>query len=69
MVWWLAAIFGLCFAFIGQIGDLVESMMKRDAEQKDSSNNVPGFGGILDVIDSLLVAAPFGYLFFMLSFR
>ncbi|MFB0555206.1 MAG: phosphatidate cytidylyltransferase [Phycisphaerae bacterium] len=69
MVWWLAVIFGLCFAFIGQIGDLVESMMKRDAEQKDSSNNVPGFGGILDVIDSLLVAAPFGYLFFMLRFR
>ncbi len=69
MAWWLAVIFGLCFAFIGQIGDLVESMMKRDAEQKDSSNNVPGFGGILDVIDSLLVAAPFGYLFFILSFR
>jgi len=69
MVWWLAVIFGVCFAFIGQIGDLVESMMKRDAEQKDSANNVPGFGGILDIIDSPLVAAPFGYLFFMLSFR
>jgi phosphatidate cytidylyltransferase len=69
MVWWSAVIFGVCFAFIGQIGDLVESMMKRDAEQKDSANNVPGFGGILDIIDSPLVAAPFGYLFFMLSFR
>jgi phosphatidate cytidylyltransferase len=69
MVWWSAVIFGVCFAFIGQIGDLVESMMKRDAEQKDSANNVPGFGGILDITDSPLVAAPFGYLFFMLSFR
>ena len=67
MAWWLAIIFGFCFAFIGQIGDLVESMMKRDAEQKDSANNVPGFGGILDIIDSLLVAAPFAYLFFMWS--
>ncbi len=67
MVWWLAAIFGFCFAFIGQFGDLSESMMKRDAEQKDSANNVPGFGGILDIIDSPLVAAPFAYLFLMYS--
>jgi len=67
MVWWLAIIFGLCFAFVGQIGDLVESMIKRDAEQKDSASNVPGFGGILDIIDSPLVAAPFAYLFFMWS--
>jgi phosphatidate cytidylyltransferase len=67
MAWWLAIIFGLCFAFIGQTGDLVESMMKRDAEQKDSANNVPGFGGILDIIDSPLLAAPFAYLFFMWS--
>lgn len=65
MDWRLAIIFGFCFAFIGQFGDLAESMMKRDAEQKDSANNVPGFGGILDIIDSLLVAAPFAYLFFM----
>lgn len=67
MDWWSAIIFGLCFAFIGQIGDLVESMIKRDAEQKDSANNVPGFGGILDIVDSLLVAAPFAYLFFIWS--
>ena len=67
MAWWLAIVFGLCFAFIGQIGDLVESMIKRDAEQKDSGNNVPGFGGILDIIDSPLVAAPFAYVFFMWS--
>ena len=67
MSWWFAIIFGVCLAFIGQIGDLVESMIKRDAEQKDSANKVPGFGGILDIIDSPLAAAPFGYLFFMLS--
>jgi len=66
MSWWQAAIFGPAFAVIGQMGDLAESMMKRDAGQKDSSNRVPGFGGILDVIDSPLVAAPFGYLFFRL---
>lgn len=66
MAAWQALIFGVAFAVIGQMGDLVESMMKRDAQQKDSSNRVPGFGGILDVIDSPLVAAPFGYLFFRL---
>jgi len=63
----LAVVFGICFAFIGQFGDLAESLIKRDAEQKDSANNVPGFGGILDIIDSPLVAAPFAYLFFMCS--
>jgi len=71
IIWWLAIIFGFCFAFIGQIGDLVESMIKRDAEQKDSANpdyiGIPGFGGILDIIDSVLVAAPFAYLFFMFT--
>jgi len=69
IVWWLAVIFGFCFAFIGQIGDLVESMIKRDAEEKDSANNVLGFGGILDIIDSPLLAAPFAYLFFVFSAR
>ena len=64
MAWPKALVFGPAFAVIGQMGDLAESMMKRDAQQKDSSNRVPGFGGILDVIDSPLVAAPFGYLFF-----
>ncbi len=66
MAWWLGALFGIVFAFIGQMGDLAESMLKRDAEKKDASNNVPGFGGILDVVDSVLVTAPFGYLFFTL---
>lgn len=59
-----AIIFGVMFAFLGQFGDLTESMLKRDAHQKDSSSTVPGFGGILDIIDSLLIAAPIAYLFF-----
>jgi len=62
---WPAVVFGFCFAFIGQSGDLAESMIKRDAEQKDSAGHVPGFGGILDVIDSPLAAGMFGYLFFL----
>jgi phosphatidate cytidylyltransferase len=66
MSWRLAIVFGVVFAFLGQLGDLAESMLKRDAETKDSSNSVPGFGGILDVVDSVLITAPFGYLFFSL---
>lgn len=61
---WLAPVFGVVMAVVGQLSDLVESMLKRDAQLKDSSNRVPGFGGILDVIDSPLFAAPCAYLFF-----
>ena len=69
MAWPMAVIFGFCFAFIGQLGDLIESMLKRDAQQKDSADNFPGFGGILDIVDSPLLAAPFAYLFFTWSCR
>jgi len=65
MVWSAALVFGVFLAFVGQLGDLAESMIKRDAGQKDSADKVPGFGGILDIIDSPLMAAPFAYLFFM----
>jgi phosphatidate cytidylyltransferase len=64
-----ALAFGVLIASIGQLSDLTESMLKRDAGQKDSSNRVPGFGGILDIIDSPLFAAPFAYLFFSLVMR
>jgi phosphatidate cytidylyltransferase len=64
---WLALAFGGCLAVVGQFSDLVESMLKRDAGRKDSSSAVPGFGGILDVIDSPLFAAPFAYVFLRLA--
>ena len=64
--WWQGLIFGVVIGGIGQLGDLLESLMKRDAEVKDSGHSIPGFGGVLDVIDSPLLAAPFAYLLFSL---
>ena len=63
MSWPAGILFGAIFAVVGQMGDLTESMFKRDAQAKDSSTSVPGFGGVLDVLDSPLFAAPFVYVF------
>jgi phosphatidate cytidylyltransferase len=54
--------FGITVAVAGIVGDLGESMLKREAGVKDSSNWMPGFGGVLDLLDSLLGAAPVAYL-------
>lgn len=59
--WWAGAAAAAVFAVIGQAGDLVESMLKRDAGIKDSGRSIPGFGGVLDVIDSPLLVGPFAY--------
>ena len=59
--------FGLCVGLAGVLGDLAESLIKRDLETKDASQSVPGFGGVLDVVDSLLFAAPVVYLWFRFS--
>ena len=55
--------FGIIIGIFGQVGDLIESLIKRDAGVKDSSNIIPGHGGIFDRFDSLLFAAPILYLY------
>jgi phosphatidate cytidylyltransferase len=63
--WTLAAGYGLIIGAVAQLGDLMESMIKRDCERKDASTVVPGFGGVLDVLDSLIFAGPVAYWFWL----
>ncbi len=62
---WIA--YGAALGMVGLFGDLAESMLKRDAEIKDTSTLFPGMGGILDVVDSLLMSAPIAYGFWALE--
>jgi len=57
----LSALLGVFLGFCGQLGDLAESLLKRDCQVKDSGSLIPGLGGVLDVIDSLLFTAPLFY--------
>jgi len=61
LAWWHAGLFGAVMAVVGQLGDLGESLLKRSAKVKDSGHTVPEFGGVLDILDSLLLAAPAAY--------
>lgn len=58
---WYALICGVVFALVGVVGDLTASLFKRDAGIKDSGQSIPGFGGVLDVVDSPILVAPFAY--------
>ena len=59
---WVGIILGVCLVAVGTCGDLIESMIKRDVGIKDMSSFLPGHGGVMDRLDSLLVAAPVAWL-------
>lgn len=61
--------FGLAIGISGMMGDLAESLLKRSAGVKEASHLVPGYGGVLDVVDSLMVAGPVAYFLVPLIIR
>ena len=65
--WWLGtSVYAVIVGIAGVAGDLTVSLLKRDAGVKDSSRWMPGFGGFLDLLDSILFAAPFAYMLWIL---
>ena len=64
--WWFGLIFGAVMVFTGTIGDLTESLIKRDLGIKDISTWLPGHGGFLDRLDSILPSAAAAYVLFVI---
>lgn len=58
---WLGVLFGVLAAIVGLFGDLIASAMKRDAGVKDSGAVLPGLGGVIDTLDSLLLVGPLAW--------
>ncbi len=65
--WWFGLILAVVVVLAGTAGDLIESLIKRDVGIKDMSSILPGHGGVMDRLDSTLVAAPAAWLVFVLS--
>jgi phosphatidate cytidylyltransferase len=62
----LALLYGAVLSLFGMLGDLCESLLKRDVDRKDSAALFPGFGGLLDILDSVLFAGPAALLMWQL---
>ncbi|MGA4669806.1 phosphatidate cytidylyltransferase [Propionibacteriaceae bacterium Y1923] len=65
--WWVGAVLGLTMVVTATAGDLIESMVKRDVGIKDMSSFLPGHGGVMDRLDSLLLSAPVAWLVLYLT--
>ncbi len=64
--WPVLVLLSVLLAAAGLAGDLLESAFKRNSRRKDAGRGVPGFGGVLDLVDSLLIATPVLYFFLLL---
>ncbi len=62
LAWWKLLVFGVAVTAAAMLGDLAESLIKRAAKTKDAGTALPGFGGVLDMLDSVLLSAPVAYL-------
>lgn len=67
--WWLGIPLALLTTVAGTFGDLIESLIKRDVGLKDMSNMLPGHGGLMDRLDSLLMTAPVVYFFLKVAMQ
>ncbi len=64
--WWVGVVLAVVVVVFGTAGDLIESMIKRDVGIKDMSSFLPGHGGVMDRLDSMLVAVPAAWVLFTL---
>ena len=65
--WWWFLVYGILVTAAGMMGDLAESLIKRDCNTKDSSSWLPGLGGVLDILDSMVFAAPVSYFLWIIA--